>query len=90
MDWIAFGIEAAAIIFFAGIAWQSIKNNQKRLDAIDRLIAGNRENIETKLSIRSHNMLPECQNEFQMLVAGISELKGKMDVVILMIKNGQK
>ena len=44
----------------------------------------------TQVLSEAHKVLPECQSSFITLASGISELKGKIDMLILLMNNNSK
>jgi len=73
----------------------SYRKNERDLTAANfkdarEQTAANFKDERNLLTVQSHNVLPECQNSFQLLTSGLSKLEGKVDMLILMMgkKNG--
>ena len=92
MEWpivvtlVGFAINLSLWAFGYGRLMQRVDDLKDQVNRGDVTVLDNRGNIEAKLAAASHTVLPECQQAFTVLTGGMNELKGKMDMMILMLK----
>ncbi len=96
MEWSALAIIAGLIInalvvaFGYGSLTQKVRNLESKGKENKDSIDANKISAEHSIDTKSHIVLAECQNTFRELGSGISELKGKMDMLSTLILNGGK
>lgn len=84
------GVNALIVAFGYGTLFQRVKGLENGTTANTKQVADNRHDIESKLASQSHIILPECQSAFGALNSSLSEIKGKVDMLILLITELKK
>ncbi len=93
MDWTAIAVvsglvvNAVVVAFGYGVLTQKVNNFSVQSTKMEKTVNDNRRDIEHNLETKAHLVLPECQSTFLQLASGISELKGKIDTLILIEKS---
>ncbi len=82
-------VNALVVAFGFGGLYQRVKTLEGQEIEDKGTVRANRKDMEGKINDKSHLMLPECMITFQNLGNELSKLEGKVDALIVMIKNGK-
>jgi len=95
MNWTAIAVTVGLILnalivsFGYGILTQKVKFLELNYGISNKATINNRKELEQKIDAKHNAVLPECQTMFTTLSSNISEIKGKLDTLMVMMKNGK-
>jgi hypothetical protein len=92
MEWtiisvlLGFSVNAILFAFGYGGLFARVRELEKRTDKGESVATGDRKELGDKINTQSHIMLAGCQNTFNTLATGISEIKGSVTAILVMMK----
>jgi len=91
MDWTPIAIisglatNALVVAYGYGKVAQRIKNLENGATTSVQTAKDDRKELKQEINSKSHEVLPECQQTFNTLIAGMGEIKGQVNTLISLV-----